>query len=107
MSQPPVRLTHRTRREAGVVFVACRVYNETSEPRKLRVRNRLDGPTLPPRRRGRPVAGWEAATYTGVVEANAVEPVGYACPTDETSEPAAALVAVGDPERPLDAGSKT
>lgn len=79
------------------MFVACRVSNETSEPRAVTVRNCLDGPTLPPRRNGRPTAGWAGDRYRTTVDAGGAEPVGYACPTDDTSSPAVAVVAVGDP----------
>ncbi|WP_426962607.1 hypothetical protein [Haloparvum alkalitolerans] len=68
------------RREAGVAFVACRLVNDASVPRRARLENRLDGPVLPPRRGGVPEAGWDADGATLAVDAGGTRAVGYACP---------------------------
>lgn len=99
MTHRPVAVRTSTEHRSGVVLVACLIDNDTSEPRGVRLVNRLDGPTLPPRRRGRAVDGWTDATYTTVVGPMATRAVGYACVTDDTTTPPAAVTAVGAPTR--------
>lgn len=82
------------RREAGVAFVACRLVNDASVPRRARVTNRLDGPVLPPRRRGVPEAGWDADGVTVAVDAGETRAVGYACPAAETDGAPVELMSV-------------
>lgn len=84
----------------GVALVTCRLANETSVPRGVRLVDRLDGPTLPPRRDGVPEHGWDDDTYTTVVDPGETVAVGYACPVGERplADPPAAVAAVGDPE---------
>lgn len=106
-----------TRRVAGVTFVTCRMFS--SSPREVRLRNELDGPVWPPRRRGVPAAGWDEDGVTIRVEGTVG--VGYACPApvaeppvtvaetipaDETAAeptPDAVVRALGDPIPPRDA----
>lgn len=94
------------RREAGVAFVVCRLVNDASVPRRARLVNRLDGPVLPPRRRGVPEAGWDADGVTLTVAADETRAVGYACPAPEADGgPPAELVDIERvPEAELDDG---
>lgn len=82
----------------GVTLVTGRIRNRTSVARGVRVESRLDGPTLPPRRDGQPVAGWDGDSYAVVVAGGDEVAFGYAVPTDDPREPPAVLVAVGDPD---------
>ena len=111
----------------GVALVTVRGRNPDPVARRLRVENRLDGPVLPPRRRGVPERGWDDAGYEGVVAAGDRFALGYACPapverppvavTDEgradesertddaahSGTPAAAVRRLGRPTPPADA----
>ena len=91
-----VRLDCATDHREGITLVTCRLTNRTSEPRGVRLENRLDGPTLAPRRRGRPVPGWDGDEYTTILPATRPAAVGYACPAPPRHPPAA-VVAVGAP----------
>ncbi len=89
----------------GIALVTCRIHNQTAVPRAVKLRDELDGPTLPPRRAGVPEAGWGDSSYTTVVDAETTTAVGYASPVGDEqveTEPAR-IVAVGDPERVVDA----
>ncbi|ESP88210.1 DUF7857 domain-containing protein [Candidatus Halobonum tyrrellensis] len=68
---------------AGVALVTARVSNPGPVARRVRLVNRLDGPVLPPRRRGAPADGWSAEGFDGVVPAEETLAVGYACPVGE------------------------
>lgn len=68
----------------GVALVSITLDNDTAVDLRVRVENDLDGPALPPRREGVPVAGWDSDRFTGVVPADDRLGVGYACPLAET-----------------------
>ena len=82
----------------GVALVTCRLHNRTDVPRAVRLRDRLPGATLPPRRDGVPERGWTDGSYTTVLPAYASRAVGYASPVgdDPPTEPVT-VEAVGDP----------
>jgi len=104
----------------GVALVTVDLRNPSPVDRGVRVRNRLDGPVLPPRRAGVPDPGWDETGFEGIVAADGRRTLGYACPApverppvtvvDEgradgmESDPAAAAVRdLGDPRPPSDA----
>lgn len=76
-------------------LVALRVANDGPR-RRVRVRNRLDGPVWYPRRAGQPAAGWSKDGFEGAVPTGG-RPLGYACPAPP-EEPPAELLVVGPPE---------
>ncbi|MGQ4556435.1 DUF7857 domain-containing protein [Halobellus sp. GM3] len=65
---------------AGVTLVRVALRNTVAVALRVRIRNELGGPVLPPRREGVPEAGWDADGFTGVVPAEGRLGVGYACP---------------------------
>lgn len=69
-----------TRTVAGATLVTVRLRNGAAVPRRVRVRNDLPGPVLPPRREGVPERGWDDEGFTGVVAAGDERTLGYACP---------------------------
>ncbi|MFB6106621.1 MAG: hypothetical protein ABEJ70_06580 [Halobacteriaceae archaeon] len=71
----------------GVTLVTCVVHGD-DRPRRVHVANRLDGPVHPPRRGGRPVPGWDASGYRGVVPADGTLALGYATPAPPADPPA-------------------
>lgn len=79
---------------AGVALVRARLRNERATDRRVRLRNRLDGPVLPPRRQGTPEAGWDRDGVTAVVPGGDTVAVGYACPAP-TGKPPVAIDEVG------------
>lgn len=82
----------------GMALVTCRLSNRTATARAVRLRDRLPGATLPPRRDGVPVRGWTDGSYTTVLPAYGSRAVGYASPVgDEQPTEPAAVAAVGDP----------
>jgi len=78
-----------TRRVGGVTFVGIRLDNPGPTARRARLANRLDGPVLPPRRRGTPEPGWDAAGLTVTVPAGGSRQRGYACPAPPADPPVA------------------
>jgi hypothetical protein len=94
--------------QGEVAFVSVRVENETPVARRVRLRNRLDGPVMPPRSAGVPEAGWDDAGYEGVVAPGDRLALGYACPAD-VAEPPVDVDDRGRPapdrESPVDAGT--
>lgn len=109
----------------GVTLVTVRVSGD-GVARRVRVEQRLDGPVWPPRREGRPVAGWDETGYEGTVPAEGRLVLGYATPAppdsppvsveegavvEETDaagiadDPTAVLQRLGDPSPPRDAVS--
>ncbi|NHX37147.1 MULTISPECIES: DUF7857 domain-containing protein [Halolamina] len=77
-----------TQEAAGpVTLVHARLRNERATDRRVRLRNRLDGPVLPPRRHGVPEAGWDREGTTAVVPAGESVALGYACPAPEADPP--------------------
>lgn len=79
----PVDLSTEVNVVHGVALVTCRIRNRTPVPRGVRVIDRLDGPTLPPRSNGVSAAGWTDSTHETVVPAGETTAVGYACPLGE------------------------
>jgi hypothetical protein len=79
---------------AGVTLVRACLRNDRATDRRVRLRNRLDGPVLPPRRHGTPEAGWDRDGVTTVVPADETVSVGYACPAP-TSEPPVVVAEAG------------
>jgi hypothetical protein len=84
-----------TAEAAGVTLVSVRVRNEASVARRVRVRNVLDGPTLPPRERGVPERGWSGDRFEGVVPAGGERTLGYACPAPRGDDPPVAVESLG------------
>ncbi|MFB6281937.1 MAG: hypothetical protein ABEH40_07960 [Haloferacaceae archaeon] len=74
---------------AEVALVEVSVHNPTAVDRRVRVENRLDGPTLPPRRGGVPERGWDADGYAGVVPAGGTMRLGFASPAPPAEPPVA------------------
>jgi hypothetical protein len=72
-------------RTDGVTLV--RVYVTADWPRRVRVENRLDGPVWPPRRRGRPAAGWDDDGFEGIVTPENRLVAGYATPARPADPP--------------------
>jgi hypothetical protein len=66
-----------------VTLVRAELRSAVAVDLRVRVRNELDGPVLPPRRAGVPEAGWDADGFSGVVPADGRLGVGYACPTTD------------------------
>ena len=88
-----------------VTLVRLRLRNGRTTDRRVRLRNRLDGPVLPPRRHGTPEAGWDRDGVTTVVPAGGTAALGYACPASETEPPVAVdeVDSVGDSPAPTPA----
>jgi hypothetical protein len=81
------------RRAGDAVLVGVELRNRTGTPRRVRVENLVDGELLPPRRAGVPESGWDAAGFSGTVDAEGRLVIGYACrgeparpPVDVTDE---------------------
>ena len=70
-----------------VTLVHVRLRNERATDRRVSLRNRLDGPILPPRRRGVPEAGWDREGARKVVPAGGNVALGYACPAAPAEPP--------------------
>ncbi|WP_248895695.1 hypothetical protein [Haloplanus halobius] len=71
----------------GVALVMVDLHNPSPVDRSVCVRNRLDGPVLPPQRGGVAEAGWDDGGFTGVVPAGERRAIGYACPAPERRPP--------------------
>lgn len=115
-------LTCAVDRRDDVSLVELELRNPTRTARRVRVRNRLEGPVLAPRRHGRTERGWDEDGVTLVVPAGASRGLGYACrappvdppatvtgsePVDGVPDPertaADVVAALGDPRPPGDA----
>ncbi|MFD1526834.1 DUF7857 domain-containing protein, partial [Halolamina salina] len=72
---------------AGVTLVRVHLRNERATDRRVRLRSRLDGPVLPPRRHGTPAAGWDRDGVTTVVPADGTAALGYASPAPTATPP--------------------
>ncbi|WP_129114312.1 DUF7857 domain-containing protein [Halegenticoccus tardaugens] len=70
-----------------VSLVSVRLRNPTPVDRLVRLRNRLDGPVLPPRTEGVPEEGWDDAGFETVVPAGGFVVAGYACPAPARGPP--------------------
>ncbi|ELZ95064.1 hypothetical protein C440_08307 [Haloferax mucosum ATCC BAA-1512] len=66
--------------EGDVALVTVKFDNDAPVDRRVRLRNRLDGPVLPPRRDGVPASGWDDDGFEGTVPAESTIALGYACP---------------------------
>jgi len=86
-------LDWRCRRVDEVTLVELAVRSEFDQG--VRIESQLT-PVWPPRRQGVPAAGWEGATFEGVVEAGTPLVLGYASPA-EPVEPPAILTQTGAP----------
>lgn len=75
-----------TERSGGVTLVE--LYVSADGPRRVRVENRLAGPTWPPRREGQPAAGWDGDAFEGLVTADERLVTGYATPAPPEDPPA-------------------
>jgi len=69
-----------------IALVAGAAANPAAVPRRARLRNRLDGPVLPPRSGGVPERPWDDDGATVVVPAGDRRPFGYACPLPPGTE---------------------
>lgn len=78
----PISLDSGVTTEGGVALVSVRVRNSEPVARRVAVENRLPGSVLPPRRHGLPEPGWSSDGYAGVVDAQDVLVLGYACRVD-------------------------
>lgn len=86
-----VDLSWTVDREAGVWFVACRVHNAAAVARRVRIRSRLDGPVLPPRRSGVPEAGWDADGVTLRLDPDERRGIGFAVAAADARDPPVAV----------------
>lgn len=86
-----VDLSWTVDREAGVWFVACRVHNAAAVARRVRIRSRLDGPVLPPRRSGVPEAGWDADGVTLRLDPDERRGIGFAVTAADARDPPVAV----------------
>jgi len=87
-----VSLAWRQERIGDATLVALQL--STDGPRRIKVENLIDGPVRPPRRNGRPAAGWHETGYEGVVHGGTTA-LGYAAPGDPVDPPA--RIAAADP----------
>ena len=94
---------------AGATLVAVRVRNTAPVPRRVRVRNELPGPVLPPRREGVPERGWDADGFEGVLDADEERALGYACPVVAEDDSPVSVTGLGrvGAETETDATAKT
>lgn len=83
-----MELDCETARTDEVTLVTAWLQNERATDRRVRLRNRLDGPVLPPRRNGEPEPGWDRDGVTIVVPGGERIALGYACPAEPESPPA-------------------
>ena len=74
-------------REGEVSLVRCRLRNDDAVPRRVRLRSRLDGPVLPPRRGGVPEAGWDADGVTVRLDPDERLALGFATPASPVEPP--------------------
>jgi hypothetical protein len=92
-----MELDWTTEQAGDVTLVRVHLRNERPTDRRVRLRNRLDGPVLPPRRQREPEAGWDRDGVTAVVPAGSATALGYACPAPP-AEPPVTAADVGDPD---------
>ncbi|MFA1609540.1 DUF7857 domain-containing protein [Halobellus rubicundus] len=101
--RPPVDVTAATDAVRAVTLVRVELHSDVDAPLRVRLRNRLDGPVLPPRTEGVPADGWDDGEFTGTLPANGSLGVGYACPrVVEESEAPVAVELLG----PSDGGNE-
>jgi hypothetical protein len=94
-----VSLTCSASRTEGVTLVTGRVENgDDDRAYRVRLESQFDGPVWPPRRRGRPAAGWDADGFECVLAAGETRALGYASPARPVEPPL--VVADTDPVDP-------
>lgn len=82
--------------ERGSVSLVSAVLTNPHDRRaRFRLENELDGVVWPPRRRGRPEAGWDEAGFEGVIDPGDRLALGYAVPAP--LETPAAVIAWSEP----------
>lgn len=91
-------------REGNPTLVELLVTNDQS-PMRVRIANRLDGPVLPPRRRGVPASGWDDDGVTCTLTAGETRGLGYATPAPPADPPAE--IVRTEPVVPDENGSKS
>lgn len=91
-----MELDWETESVGGITLVSVRLTNERAVDRRVRLRNRLDGPVLPPRRQREPEAGWDRDGLTVIVPSERTVARGYACPAPNR-EPPVEIAAVSAP----------
>lgn len=81
----------------GLAIVTGRLRNDSGSPKRVRIANALEGPVLPPRRRGVPEPGWDAAGFTCRVAPGSTRAFGYVCAADVSADrPPARIDSVGE-----------
>ncbi|WP_096390487.1 DUF7857 domain-containing protein [Halopenitus persicus] len=73
-------LSWNVERRGGLAVVTCVLCNDAPAEKRVRLRNDLEGPVVPPRRRGVPESGWDRDGYTCRVNGNSTVGFGYVCP---------------------------
>lgn len=74
-------------RRNGVTLVQVLVRNSLSTRQTVRLRNRIDGPTWPPRRSDDVVPEWRGDTWEGTLEPGECRGVGFATPAEPVDPP--------------------
>lgn len=74
-------------REDDASLVCCRVHNDGTVSRRVRIENRLDGPVLPPRRAGVPERGWDPNGVTVRLAPGQRRALGFAVPAPPVEPP--------------------
>lgn len=92
---------------AGVSLVQCQVHNDSSVRRRIRIVNHLDGPVLPPRRRGVPEAGWDQLGVTVVLAPDERRAIGFAVPAAPVDPPVSVTSAAPPSAHPADDALRT
>lgn len=64
----------------GAALVSARIDNDIPVGQRVRLRSRLDGPVLPPRRVGTPEPGWDDEGFEGVVPMGSTVALNYTVP---------------------------
>lgn len=93
-----IDLDWRVHETDDVALVAAVVENEAPTPRRIVLDPRIDGPVLPPRRRGLPERGWTDEGFAGVVPAEGRLALGFAS-RGELEDPPVAVVDGGRASR--------
>lgn len=89
-------------RHDGVTLVTATV-QQITEPTRVSVENRLDGPIWPPRRQGVPERGWDDTGFETVVSAG-THAIGYATPAEPAPQPAELVGVTAVPDSTPTAG---
>lgn len=97
-----VSLDASCRAVGEITLVECRLRNDDSTPKRVRVESRLDGGLWPPRDAGAPARGWDDDGVTLRLPADSTVGVGFAA-----AAPAAQPPAVVVDVEPADGGDTT